>query len=325
MPGYGLTPPVPLALAKPVETIPAAGELPGGCLYEPKWDGFRAAVFTGSPGPAIYSRSGADLTARFPDLLPALAALPDGIVLDAEAVIWSQDRLDFAALQARMSAGRRTLPPLARKTPASLAVFDLLAVAGTDVRGLPLRDRRTLLTELATGWEPPLNLSPATGDREEASAWFDAYAAAGIEGLVIKGAGQPYRGGERQWLKVRHRHPVDVVAAAVLGSRSSPSVLVVGLPARGRLRIVGRTVPLKREASRMLGRMLEPAGEDHPWPEEISPRILDRFTDRTDPVRLVRVQPVAAEVSADSAFENGSYRHPLRFIRLRPDLDTGAG
>lgn len=36
----GLAPPISLALAKAVERIPEAGALPGGCLYEPKWDGF---------------------------------------------------------------------------------------------------------------------------------------------------------------------------------------------------------------------------------------------------------------------------------------------
>jgi hypothetical protein len=35
-----LRPPVALALAKAVEFIPDADALPGGCLYEPKWDGF---------------------------------------------------------------------------------------------------------------------------------------------------------------------------------------------------------------------------------------------------------------------------------------------
>ena len=35
-----LRPPVPLALAKAVETVPAETALPGGSLYEPKWDGY---------------------------------------------------------------------------------------------------------------------------------------------------------------------------------------------------------------------------------------------------------------------------------------------
>lgn len=317
-----LRPPLPLSLARPAESIPPAGALPGGCLYEPKWDGFRVAVHVEDSGVSVWSRAGKDLTSRFPDLAASAAAqIPPGYVLDGEAVVWADERLDFAALQARMSAGKRTLPALIRESPASLAVFDMLCLAGNDIRSLPLTTRRELLTELAADWEPPLNLSPSTSDRDEAAEWFTDLASAGIEGLVVKGASQPYTG-DRQWLKVRHRHPVDVLCAAVTGSIRRPSTLVLGLPVHGRLRIVGRTVPLKREVSLLVGRMLEPADESHPWPEEISPRILDRFTDRTDPVHLTRVEPVAMEISADTAFENGSFRHPVRFLRLRPDLDT---
>lgn len=35
-----LRPPVPLALAKAVETVPGEAALPGGTVYEPKWDGY---------------------------------------------------------------------------------------------------------------------------------------------------------------------------------------------------------------------------------------------------------------------------------------------
>jgi len=39
-----LRPPVSLALAKAVESVPAEGALTGGCLYEPKWDGYFGLV-----------------------------------------------------------------------------------------------------------------------------------------------------------------------------------------------------------------------------------------------------------------------------------------
>lgn len=35
-----LHPPVELALAKAIRAVPTEGALPGGCLYEPKWDGY---------------------------------------------------------------------------------------------------------------------------------------------------------------------------------------------------------------------------------------------------------------------------------------------
>jgi ATP-dependent DNA ligase len=58
---------------------------------------------------------------------------------------------------------------LVRETAASYAAFDVLAVAGHDARELPLSQRWALLEELASGWEPPLSLSPTTMDRDEAA------------------------------------------------------------------------------------------------------------------------------------------------------------
>jgi hypothetical protein len=57
-----LRPPVALALAKAVESIPRADALPGGCLYEPKWDGFRVCMVVGTDGISLWSRRGKDLT-----------------------------------------------------------------------------------------------------------------------------------------------------------------------------------------------------------------------------------------------------------------------
>lgn len=37
---------------------------------------------------------------------PARAGLPDGCVVNGEVVIWTDDRLDFDALQRRLAAGR---------------------------------------------------------------------------------------------------------------------------------------------------------------------------------------------------------------------------
>lgn len=53
-------------------------------------------------------------------------------------------RTSFAALQARVVAGRR-LPAVAAVQPASLARFDVLEHAGTVLRDLPLRQRRAVL------------------------------------------------------------------------------------------------------------------------------------------------------------------------------------
>jgi hypothetical protein len=125
------------------------------------------------------------------------------------------DRLDFNSLQQWMATGRKLLPAFVRERPASFAAFDVLAVVGHDIRDLALKDRRVLLEELAAGWDPPLNLTPVTTDYSTALEWFEDFPPTGIEGLVVKGAGQKYEGGVRQWLKVKHRDNLDVSASTV--------------------------------------------------------------------------------------------------------------
>lgn len=79
-----------LALAKAVESLPAASALPGGCLYEPKWDGYRLCALAGLGGVSLWSRQGKDLTRYLPDLQEAIEdQVPPGCVLDGDAVICS--------------------------------------------------------------------------------------------------------------------------------------------------------------------------------------------------------------------------------------------
>lgn len=317
----GLVPPLKVALARVVTRLPRAGALPGSLFYEPKWDGYRCVVVHDDAGVSLWSRQGKELTGYFPELTAALASeVPPGCVVDGEAVIWAGGRLDFSALQQRLGAGPKTLPGLVRQAPASYVAFDVLAVAGQDARALPLSQRRALLEELARGWAPPLSLSPATTDPDEAARWFEELPHTGIEGLVIKGTDQPYTPGARSWLKLKHRETVEIICGAVIGPITEPREVVAGLVLDGELRIVGRSTPLKTAAARELARWLQPPRGAHPWPATVKGTTLDRFNRDKDPVALTLVEPVAVEVSADTAWSGRSFRHPLRVLRARPEL-----
>lgn len=96
--------------------------------------------------------------------------------------------------------------------------------------------------------------------------------------------------------------------------------MVAGLPFGDRLRIVGRSTVLSAKTARELGKYLRPLAGDHPWPEEISQGVLDRFSKEKGPVHLALVEPVVVEVAADVAWSGRSFRHPLRLVRVRPEL-----
>ncbi|WP_337994897.1 ATP-dependent DNA ligase [Microbacterium thalli] len=317
-----LQPPLEVALPRPAGAIPAGSALPGGAVYEPKWDGFRLLVVVDDEEVSLWSRQGKNLTRYFPDIAAAAAEqLPRGVVVDGEAVVWQDGRLSFDALQHRLTSSASTALRTSRQTPASYAAFDLLALADQDVRGLTLQDRRALLTELAREWRAPLHLSPATTYLEEAERWFVDLASAGMEGVVAKGAADPYRGGQRQWVKIKRRDTLDVICGAVIGARSRPRELVIGLPVDGELRIVGRSTPLRPATSTSLGRLLRSPGAAHPWPETVSPGALDRFNSRGPvAVQLTLVAPLVVEISTDIAKTGVSFRHAVRFLRARPDL-----
>ncbi|WP_405812982.1 MULTISPECIES: hypothetical protein [unclassified Streptomyces] len=86
----------------------------------------------------------------------------------------------------------------------------------------------------------------------------------------------------------------------------------------GRLRAVGRTVPLRPDAVRQVAEHLTAAAPGHPW---TAAKFSAAWGSR-DVLDTTLVHPaLVAEVSADRAIEHGGiYRHPLRFQRLRLDM-----
>jgi ATP-dependent DNA ligase len=314
--------PVAVELAKPVRAIPPAHALSGGCLYEPKWDGYRLVIVRSGSATRVWSKQGRDLTDRFPDVVAAaVAQVPAGTVLDGEVVVWNGSRLDFGLLQQRMVTARGRIGPLVAAHPASYVAFDVLATGGADLRGERLSRRRAALETLAERWAPPLQLSPVTADPDEARRWFDDFRAAGVEGLVAKGAGTRYAPGRREWLKVKSWETTEVLAGGVIGPVEQPSQLVAGRYRDGELVVVGRTSPLSPAQSAELAAVLTPAGNEHPWPERIG---TGRFGGGRLSVPLTRVvAAVVVEVSADAALQAGVFRHPLRYLRVRPDLEPG--
>ncbi|MFF2347542.1 ATP-dependent DNA ligase [Pseudarthrobacter sp. NPDC058119] len=317
----GLAPPVKVALARAVDKMPRGGALHGDLLFEPKWDGYRCVAVRDDHGATLWSRQGKQLSGYFPELCSAVvSSVPPGCVIDGEAVIWSQGRLNFDALQQRLGAGPKTLPGLVSAAPANYVAFDVLAVAGHDARALPLSQRRALLEELAAAWEPPLSLSPTTTDRAVAEQWFEDLPATGVEGLVIKDLKQSYTPGVRSWLKLKHRETLEIICGAVIGPITQPSEVVAGLIMDGELRIVGRSTPLKTRESRELARWLHPPAAEHPWPVMVKGTALDRFNRDKEPMALTLVEPLVVEVSADTAWSGSSFRHPLRLLRVRPEL-----
>jgi ATP-dependent DNA ligase len=302
-------------VARPATKLPTAGPW----AFEPKFDGFRAIATADRRRVRLHSRQNRPLTRYFPEIVAAIADQFTGhIVLDGELVVCRTAGLDFMALQRRFTAARRA----AIEAPATFLVFDVLAAGSTDLRAHPYRIRRALLLQLLEDAAPPLAVVPMTTDGEAARAWLTGHLDAGIEGVVAKRLDHGYLPARRAWRKVKTRTSAEAVVGGVLGPLTTPVALVLGRHDNaGRLRVAGRTGPLPRDARPVLGALLHPADQRHPWPPVLPP---SRFGDAA-PVEYTRVEPtVVVELAVDAAVDlvrgRPVWRHPATFWRVRHDL-----
>src|SRR5215510_8791897 len=108
----------------------------GRWQYELKFDGYRAIAFKTGGKVYLRSRNDNDFSRRYPAVVGGLAKLPDETVIDGEVVALDEDgRPSFNALQNHNSAG----------TSVFYYIFDVMVLAGRDVRAEALETRRDLL------------------------------------------------------------------------------------------------------------------------------------------------------------------------------------
>ncbi|WP_125623070.1 DUF2188 domain-containing protein [Streptomyces sp. WAC 00631] len=318
-----ITPPLEPILARAVEVLPGPTALPGGTMYEPKYDGYRLLVFTCGGRVFLQSRNGNDLTAAFPEIAHAARQLGEDLVLDGEVIIYQEGRLDFASLQRRINRRPATTAHLAREQPAHLIVFDLLHRVGNDLIRRPYRERRAALEALfadhALG--APWVLTPVTEEVDQAREWMRQWAASGVEGVLAKGRNQPYRPGKRGWRKYRHRDTAEGVIGAVTGSLTRPETVLLGrYTGDGSLSLVARSTPLTASLRRELAPLLTPAGPDHPWH---GMHLSAHWGSHQELAFTSTAPDLVAEFHGDTAIDRGRWRHPVRVRRLRRDLAPG--
>ncbi|MGW1809084.1 ATP-dependent DNA ligase [Streptomyces sp. NPDC002078] len=311
-------------LAQARDRLSPPGALAGVLAFQPKFDGYRALLFTPSPAlgsVVLQSRRGAFIQGRFPDLVQAAGDLPDGLVLDGELVVWADGQLSFEALQRRAASSGRSAVRLAEDLPAHFIAFDVQQADGQELVREPYGRRRERLEGLfgEHGLITPWTLCPETSDVRTAQEWLTSWTRVpGVEGLVIRGRDQRYLPGVRGWYKIRRRNTTEGIVGAITGTLPRPQSLLLGrYDQGGALQLVARSTLLYPEAARRLAGRLTAARPGHPW-EGV--RFTTSWGSRT-PLDVVLVEPVlVAEIDVDTALDQGAWRHPVRFIRLREDM-----
>ena len=166
-----------------------------GWFFEFKYDGCRLLCGKDTRGHVQMRAGDDDACGWFPEVAAAVARLPArGFILDGEACV-----LDAGGLPDAERLRRRLAAPDAREDRARFFAFDLLAFDGKDLRGLPLRRRKTRLRKLIP--ENSRALGYVDCIEEDGRRLLRIATTIGQEGVVCKRADSPYAGGRsRDWV-----------------------------------------------------------------------------------------------------------------------------
>jgi bifunctional non-homologous end joining protein LigD len=175
-------------------------------LHEIKHDGFfRILARKNGERVRLYSRPGNDLTYRFPLIVETLSRLRSrSCIIDGEAVacddngVASFDRIRYRRYDASVF----------------LYAFDLIELDGQDLRRDPLEVRKATLASVLARAGAGFRLNEHI-EHDDGETVFRHACKLGLEGIVSKRKGSPYRSGRSpDWLKMKNPNAPAVTREA---------------------------------------------------------------------------------------------------------------
>ena len=184
-------------LATLVDEVPAGN----GWMHEIKFDGYRTIVAAKGKQVRVFTRNGKDWTDKFAPLVEALRSLDlPACLIDGEIVATdAKGNPDFSSLQRVLKRGHGAQ---ADGDALQFHAFDLLELAGEDLKALPNIERKERLEALLSKSEPPVFLAEhIIGAGEKL---YQTMCGAGQEGIISKKMDAPYRHARsKAWVKVK--------------------------------------------------------------------------------------------------------------------------
>ncbi len=281
-------------------------------IYERKLDGERCLVFKKGKKVRLMSRNKKQLNDIYPELVDAIMKEQHSFIADGEIVTFENGKTSFSKLQQRMhSKGEQS----DNKVKVYYYLFDMVYIDDHDISGLPLRDRKKILSGSINFSEDLLVY--CTHINEKGEDYYRKACQKGWEGVIAKEATSTYvHSRSKKWLKFKCVNRQEMVIGGFTdpqGSRKGFGALLIGYYEDKKLQYAGKvgtgyTDDLLEELKSKMDRL--ETGENPFEQKDISvknvhwikPRLVGefKFTEWTNDKRL---------------------RHPS-FVGLRDDKDA---
>lgn len=172
-------------------------------IFEPKIDGHRMILSIENGKTRLFTRRGLDVTRQYPELCQVPIDDFTDTVLDGEVACLNPDTgtIDFERIQERFLLRKPTAIMEARvRQPAVFFAFDILRHRGEDLRGLPLMERKAVLSRVLDEND---HFSRMVYIEEFGRSMFEAVREKQLEGIVAKKKDSPYVGRrDAAWMKI---------------------------------------------------------------------------------------------------------------------------
>jgi len=289
-------------------------------VFEIKWDGVRAILFNEDDKIKLQSRSGNDITSKYPEIVSSARkslTRSKSAIIDGEIVVLDENGIpNFQAHQRRMNvASKREIMVLSAEVPCTFYAFDVLYQEDKNLKKLSYLDRRGILSQILK-----------TNDRIKISDYIEEKGIdilkrskeLQLEGIIAKHKSSIYREGvrSRDWLKIKNTKTQDCVVVGYtrgIGNRINlfgSLLLAVYCTEETKFRFVGHTGSgfdfelLDRVYSKLQEIKIDSMPIDHlPY--------MNRETTWVKPVLVV-------EVKFNEWTKDGIMRAPI-FLRFRED------
>jgi DNA ligase-1 len=181
-----------------------------------KLDGVRVQLHKDGDRVRVFTRTLDDITARVPEAVETVLALPAAsAVLDGELIALQADgRPHPFQITAGRLGSRLGVDRLRTTVPLTLFLFDVLHLDGEDLID---RDGAQRHAALAAVTPEALRVPrTVTADPQAAASFLADALARGHEGVLVKSLAVPYEAGRRGagWVKVKPVHTLDLVVLA---------------------------------------------------------------------------------------------------------------
>lgn len=184
--------------------------------HQIKWDGIRGITYIENGSTQIYTKSGRERSAFYPELQNIVKLLNGHqAVLDGEIIIFDE-------------VGRPSFELIMKhQVPVHYILFDILYLNNKDLRALPLEERKHML---ATHLFPTSQIG-ITDDFVDGEELFNLMKEKNFEGIVSKQKTSSYLPGKKhdQWVKTKIIKKILAVIGGLSWRDGSPKSLLLGI------------------------------------------------------------------------------------------------